>query len=189
MGLTLSTDFTLEYGEYREYLDNLRKDGVEKTCEKIMRNGFSDLFEMEAVCRLIFYNASTSELASISYAQLAKKLENDVEGGINRFGDVFQRIVKNLISNAMGEAGKLQDQKRQKTAMKITEFLANLFNMDVTRKEDVANLVRKAKIKSQFEHYVKHFTSITKEKMNALGYSDFDDIHTNSSDDGSAELT
>lgn len=188
MGVTLSTDFNLEYGVYREIIDKLDKDGIEKSYEKIMRKGFSDLFEIEAVCRLIFYTATTADTSSIKYSQLAKKLENETEGGINRFGDVFQRIVKNLVSNYMGEAGKLQDQKRKKTAMKITEFLAILFNNDVINEKDIANLVRKAKIKNHFDHYVKHFTAITKEKMNSLGYSDFDAIQTNSSANGSTEM-
>jgi hypothetical protein len=187
MGLTLSTDFTVEYGVYREHLDNIDKDGVEKTYEKIMRKGFSDLYDVEAVCRLICYNATIQD-SSLVYAQLAKKLENEIEGGINRFSVVFQRIVTNMVSNSIGESGKLQDEKRQKTAKLITEFLANLFKLDVVDKKVIGDLVRQAKIKNQLDKYVKQLTSLTKKELNALGYTDFDEIQVNSSDNETVEI-
>lgn len=187
MGLTLSTEFSAEYSEYIEIIGSLNQDGVEKSYEKILRKGFSDIYDMEAVGRILYSYSATYE-NSIKYAQLAKKLENEMEGGINRFGDVFKKVLDNLVVSSICEAGKLQDQKRQNAAKLISHFLANLFTHNVIDEKFASNIVRRAKIKSHLEHYVKLYTNLTKEKLKTYGCTDYDEIHANSSENGNEKL-
>lgn len=151
------------------------------TYEGLMVEDFCGFHQIEAVCKFICYKATISRpKIALKYAQLAKRLENEVEGGTNRFPDVFSKVLEDMVLNSISEAGMLHDQNRQKIAGQITTFLAYLFNESVIAPKLFSELVRAAEMRSsmRFEPHLKLLKTLVGDKLKALGFSDFDELYT-----------
>lgn len=179
MGLILSIDYLMDYGIYNAYLDELERESVETIYEKVMMDEFCGRHQMEAICRLICNKATIAKpFLANKYGALAKRLENEVEGGTNHFPDVLQDIVRSMVINSINEAGLLQDQKRQKIGKNIASFLGILFNQNLVDCKLLNELVQFAmKNKNRFEPFLYLLYTTVEDKLMMLEFANFDELN------------
>lgn len=170
MGNKLSFDYYIDYAIYNGHLDDLQYKDVKTTYKNVMYDSFCGLHQLEAVIKLI-WNKGIYEKAHVSlkYAQLVKKLENEVEGGTNKFSDVFLDFVKQTVACDLKELELRKPDQIENISINIATFLGHLVVVDVFDLQVLANIIRPAHGKKELDKAFDCLKEIIKNKLKANG--------------------
>lgn len=166
MGNKLSVDFYIDYAIYNAYLDELENKNVNAVYKNVMTNEFMGLHQMEAVIKLIWIKGVYEKAhISMKYAQLVKKLEDEVEGGTNHFKDVFFDFVKKTITSGLKDLLKMKEDKAETITMNTATFLGHLVNVDVFNINVLTGLIQQAENMKGTDEAIKCLNKIVKKNF------------------------
>lgn len=177
MGNKISIDFFIDYAIYNGYLNDVEFTNPEITRQKIMSDEFCGLHQMEAVIKLIWYKGCYEKFhISHKYALVAKKLEGEVEGGTNKFSDVFREFIKKTIPSVY------KDQINEVETTKVAKFLGHLFIVDAIDVNFLGEIIKSGYGNKSLDKAMKVLSDMIQKKLAANNMT-FDGISQNKSKD------